>query len=177
MQNFQKVSDSELWSPFSIINGRVNALDVINNNFNFKQQSNKINEDNTNMTSRNISNTELSNLFFSQMNIDALQKGLRNLVYERTNQKTIIGKQDETELKIIMRSIFLQYGKNQNSNIIQQIRELNGLVLNWAVPEIISNLKQHEIYKKDISTLPMPLERAQLTTQKGTRVLEIKSFM
>lgn len=177
MQNFQKVTDSELWSPFSIINGRVNALDVVNNNFNFVQQNNKTNEDNTNMTSRNISNTELSNLFFSQMNIDALQKGLKNLVYERTNRKTIIGNQNETELKIIMRSIFLQYGKNQKSNIIEQIRELNKMVLDWAVPEIISNLKQHEVYKKDISTLPMPLERAQLTTQKGTRVLEIKSFM
>lgn len=177
MQNFQKVSNSELWSPFSIINGRVNALDVVNNNFNFTQSTNKINEDNTNMTSRNISNTELSNLFFSQTNIDALQQGLKNLVYERTNRKAIIGNQNETELKIIMRSIFLQYGKNQKNNIIEQIRELNGYVLNWAVPEIISNLKQHENYKKDISTLPMPLERAQLTSQKGTRVLEIKNFL
>jgi len=177
MQNFQKVSDSELWSPFSIINGRVNALDVIDNNFNYKKINIKNSEDANNMTSRNMANTNLSNLFFSQTNIDALQQGLRNLVYERTNKTSIIGNQDETELKIIMRSIFLQYGKNQNGHIVEQVRELNGKVLTWAVPEIISNLKQHETYKKDISTLPMPLERAQLTTQKGTRVLEIKSFI
>ena len=76
-----------------------------------------------------------------------------------------------------MRSIFLQYSKNNSIGIIEQVKELNKLVLDWAVPEIVSNIKQHNTYKKDISTLPMPLERSQLTSQKGTRFLEIKSFM
>jgi hypothetical protein len=32
-------------------------------------------------------------------------------------------------------------------------------------------------YKTNISTLPMPMERAQLPSQKGTKTLEIKSFI
>ena len=76
-----------------------------------------------------------------------------------------------------MRSIYFQYCKNNSENIVEQVRELNRLVLEWAVPQIITNIKQHNSYRQDISTLPMPLERSQLTSQKGTRILELKSFM
>jgi len=43
--------------------------------------------------------------------------------------------------------------------------------------EIIKNINQHIYYKKTVSTLPMPMERAQLPTQKGTKILEIKSYI
>lgn len=177
MQNFEKVSNSELWSPYSILNGIVNATDTIPNNLNFKTYETTINENNNNITSRNYTKNCVSNLFFSQLNINALQEGLKNMILNKTDGKYNINKQSETELKIIMRSIYLQYSKNISNDIITQVKELNKLVLEWAVPEIISNIKQHETYKQDISTLPMPIERAQLTSQKGTRVLELTKFM
>ena len=76
-----------------------------------------------------------------------------------------------------MRSMYFQYGKNLNHNIIEQIKELNTLVIRWSVDEIIKNIKQYIEYKKSISTLPMPMERAVLPSQKGTKTLEIKSFI
>jgi hypothetical protein len=46
-------------------------------------------------------------------------------------------------------------------------------VIDWCVPEILSNIKQSDKYIMDISTLPVPLDRPNLTTQKGLRTLEI----
>ena len=76
-----------------------------------------------------------------------------------------------------MRSIYLQFGQNRKTNIKQQLIDLNKRVIDWCVKEIISNIMQYDSYKETISTLPMPLERSQLPSQKGTRVLEIKSFI
>lgn len=177
MQNFEQVTDSELWGPYSLLNGWVNATDTVDNNLNYKTHEIKKSEQANNITSRNYSENCVSSLFFSQINIDMLQEGLKNMILDNSNGKYNIQKQSETELKIIMRSIYLQFSTNNNDNIVSQVKELNRLVLEWAVPEIMSNIKQHETYKQDISTLPMPIERAQLTSQKGTRVLELKKFM
>jgi hypothetical protein len=119
----------------------------------------------------------LSALFFSPENIDALQQGIRYRIYVETDGKHVIGRQSDTELKIVMRSIYYQHAKHNNTSIVAQVRELNKYVLDWVVPEVLTNLKQYEVYKRDASTLPMPLERAQLSTMKGTEVLELHSFM
>lgn len=76
-----------------------------------------------------------------------------------------------------MRSIYLQYSRNLPTNVVEQVRELNGRVLEWTVNEVLSNLKQYEVYRKDASTLPMPMEYGPLVTQKGTKTLETKMFV
>ena len=43
----------------------------------------------------------------------------------------------------------------------------------WDGPILVANNKEYISYKKTCSTLPMPLERAQLPSQKGTKTLEI----
>lgn len=120
---------------------------------------------------------EVSNLFFSCNNIDVLQDGLRYRVYKESNGKFIVGRQSDQDLKIIMRSIYLQYGKNLKNNVVEQVKELNAKVLDWAVPEVLSNVKQYDKYRVEVSTLPVPMERAPLMTVKGTKTLEIKSFV
>jgi hypothetical protein len=76
-----------------------------------------------------------------------------------------------------MRSYYLQYSKNLPTNVYSQIEELNNMVISWSVEEIIKNIRQYVNYKKTCSTLPMPMERSQLPSQKGTKILEIKSFI
>jgi hypothetical protein len=58
-----------------------------------------------------------------------------------------------------------------------QVSKLNSMVINWSSDEIITNIDQYMKYKETVSTLPMPLERSQLSSQKGTKTLEIKSFV
>ena len=79
----------------------------------------------------------------------------------------MIARQNDTELYVIMRSIYLQYGRNLNSNIADQINRLNILVANEAMPKIITALKQKIKYLDDIENLPVPLERAQNISNAG----------
>jgi hypothetical protein len=156
----------------NFLNGRVNAITNVNN-YNIKAVPEKSSENNTNIISRNINCTDVSSIFFSNSNVDLLQLGIRNKILNMTNGKYYIGKQSDIDLKIIMRSIYFQYGKNANNNINKQVLDLNTRVIDWCVPEILSNIKQSEQYKIDISTLPIPLDRSTLPSQKGLRTLEI----
>ena len=106
----------------------------------------------------NWNNTLLSNAFFSRENIQALQNGIRVGVYNRSNQQYLIGNQNSDELKIIMRSIFLQNAKNNPDHIPEQISELNKLVLDYAVHQVYGEAEGYMKYKRDASTLVTPIE-------------------
>jgi hypothetical protein len=161
---------------FVFLNGRVNAMGEVPS-YQYPEQDRTVTENPNNITTRNLECSEVSSVFFSSQNIDLLQNGMRNQILNMSNGQYVIGRQSEDELKIIMRSIYYQYSKNIPYNIKEQVKYLNIKVLEWSVPRILTNLKQDEMYRRDISTLPEPLERSQLPSQKGTRVLEIKSFI
>lgn len=120
---------------------------------------------------------EVSNLYFSCNNIDVLQDGIRYMIYKKTGGKHVIGRQSDHDLKIVMRSIYLQYAKNLPGDVVKQVRELNGRVLDWTVNEVLSNLKQYDKYREDASTLPLPMAYGPLVTQKGSKTLETKMFV
>ena len=158
-------------NDFNILNGRINLFDtdtVPANNNNTDCYSYAENID------RNISVTCVSQFFFSKQNIDIIQTGIINSVFNVSEGEFLINKQSEQELKIIMRSIYLQYSKNLDYNIKEQILELNTIVIRWCVDDIVKNIKQYIEYKKSVSTLPLPMEHAVLPSQKGTKTLEIK---
>jgi len=129
-----------------------------------------------NIEGKSIARNPLTDLFFSPTNVDALQDAIRYRIYEATNRQTVIGRQSDQELFVVMRSMYYQYGKNQPTELVPQVRELNQHVLEYAVPEVLSNVRQYEKYKHDVSTLPVPLPHAPLATMKGTRQLEYKPF-
>ena len=154
------------------LNGRVNAVSEVAN-YKFVASPQSSTENNTNLISRNMNCTDVSAIFFSDANVDLLQVGIRNKILNLSNGKYNIGKQSDIDLKIIMRSIYFQHGKNTSNNIKAQVLDLNTRVIDWCVPEILSNIKQSDKYIMDISTLPVPLDRPNITTQKGLRTLEI----
>ena len=55
--------------------------------------------------------TVLSDAFFSPQNVQILQNGIRAGVYKMSQGQYVIGQQSEDELRIVMRSIFLQYSQ------------------------------------------------------------------
>lgn len=127
--------------------------------------------------------TELSKSFFSKTNVQLLQMMIKQEVFQRcerdneavlTNHKPIhIGNQDETELQVIMRSIYLQYGKNSPVNIECQVNDLNKLVVNECVPDIITNLKQYLGYISDIQRLPNPMDHPSYVSSKGEKTYSL----
>ena len=77
----------------------------------------------------NWNNTPLSVAYFSERNIKIIQNGIRAGVYNKSNGQYVIGEQNCDELKIIMRSVFLQHSKNLATDIPGQIKVLNDFVL------------------------------------------------
>lgn len=118
----------------------------------------------------------LSHIFFSKQNIDLLQNQLRYNVWLRSNKKHVIGRQSDTELEIIMRSIYLQYSKNLEYNIKDQIKELNQVILDYCISNILSEVEQYISYKDNVSKLPNPMERPSSLSNAGTKTLELKHF-
>jgi hypothetical protein len=122
------------------------------------------------------SDSQIASLYFSQTNIDILQDGIRYCVYTKTNNKHIIDRQSEIELQVIMRSMYLQYCKHLEDNIIQQVKELNKRVLDYVLPIILSEINQFVNYNHDINFLPVPLQRGQHMSTRGSKVLSMKDF-
>ena len=119
--------------------------------------------------------TPLSRTFFSQENIQIIQNGIRAGVYNRSNGQYIVGPQDCDSIKIIMRSVFLQYSANQPFNIPQQIEELNKIVLNYCIQQVYSEAQGYMKYIDDASTLVIPIAHP-VQASNTDRQLEFKSW-
>tara|TARA_Y100000022_G_C12953949_1_gene241584 strand:- start:23 stop:505 length:483 start_codon:yes stop_codon:yes gene_type:complete len=111
----------------------------------------------------NFYDTILSDLFFSNKNIDIVQNGIRAEVYKLSGNKFLISKQNQDTLNTIMRSIFLSNSKNLPDNITGQLQELNDIVINEIAPKLHNEAIAYMNYRRDISQIPAPLERAKST--------------
>lgn len=115
--------------------------------------------------------SQLNQLFFSKKNMDNIQNMIRYNVYLKSENKFIIDKQSDIELEIIMRSIYLQYSPNLQTQITEQIRYLNKLVCDWSVEQIIPEVQQYIGYMKEIEYMPVPIDLPLNLSSKGSRSL------
>jgi hypothetical protein len=171
----------------NLFNGRVDILSKDAPSYGYGNCQGNNSSDGFDIVSKSISHTPVSSVFFSKLNINALHEGICNTVFNKTGIN--IQKQNDIELKIIMRSIYFQSLKegtnvmklrlpftNSKTDTIDQVRELNQKVINWASNEIEKNMKQFECYQRDISSYPMPMDRSIYTDNSGTKSNEYKSF-
>jgi hypothetical protein len=75
-----------------------------------------------------------------------------------------------------MRSVFLQYSANRPDHITEQIKALNNKVLAYCVPNIVGEIDGYLKYRRDISTLAMPLQMPAKISNKGSKGLELKPW-
>lgn len=123
-----------------------------------------------------LESTPLSQLFFSQLNVEAIQQGIQAGVYYRSQGKYKIGKQSEEQLLIIMRAVFLQNAAHRPGQVVAEVRELNEIVLREVIPQVYSAKEQYEGYRRDQGTLYMPMTRSLNMSSAGTRVLETRNM-
>ena len=124
----------------------------------------------------NFTKNQLSDLYFSRKNIDALQEGIRYQVYVRTNNTHIINRQSDTELAVVMRSVYYEHSRNLPFDIIGQVKQLNAKVLEYCVNDIISEIRMRLHYQKDIDAVPMPLPQPLSMSSAGSKTLMMKDF-
>jgi hypothetical protein len=144
----------------------------MNNSFDlFKEHNNNYTDYSKEATVNIHSESPIAQLYFSKENVDLIQDMIRYQVYEQSNKQHTIGRQSDTELKIIMRHFYLTYGKNQPNNLTKQVAELNTYVVNECVPMILSSVEQYLSYRIRITQNPVPLEHAQnMSSSKHTQL-------
>lgn len=96
-----------------------------------------------------VSCTLLSRLFFSDKNVDIIQNAIRYKVWIDTAKNVVISRQSDSELLIVMRSIFVQHAQHRPDGITEQISTLNDKVVQEVTPGIISEATAHLVYLKD----------------------------
>ena len=120
--------------------------------------------------------SELKLKFFSNQNVDYLQKMIQEEVYRKTNKKHSIGRQADDQLLIIMKSIYLQHGRFLDVYIDEQTTELNRKVSDECARIILPNLAQHLHYienlDKNISEFIMDYGKS--TNTAGSKTVNMR---
>jgi hypothetical protein len=164
----------------SAYNGRVNIVEAPSPEVQFKMQEriavkNKTSEYRDALAG-DIESNMLSTVYFSAENIQIVQNGLRAGVYKMSGDKYIIAPQNIDTLKVIMRSIFLQYAEYDMNNIKKEVTRLNKLVLDYAVSSVYNEAVGYMKYCEDQSTLVVPLELPR-QSDREYKQLELKQWM
>ena len=118
----------------------------------------------------------LSQVYFSADNIQIVQNGLLAGVYQMSGNKYVIAPQNIETLKIIMRSIYLQYAEHREEDIKGQVTRLNKLVLDYAIPNVYNEAEGYVKYCRDQSTLVTPLELPR-QADREYKQLEMKPWV
>lgn len=116
------------------------------------------------------SDGNLENVFFSNDNIDIINRKLIFTIYNITEKKYKIAKQTPESLTIVMRYVFINYAKHLPFSIKEQVDELNNLVLKEIVPNIITNITQKVNYISYINERP-PLLDLPISTNKSKTLI------
>ena len=123
----------------------------------------------------NWMDNDVSNVFFSKDNIQIIQNTLRAEVHRLSNGEYTIAQQDNDELKIIMRALYLESAINLPTNIREQVTALNQHVVNHCVPKLINEIRAYLKYKRDASNMYTIMTWPTYDNVKG-KTLEMKPW-
>lgn len=141
-------------------NGLVADINIVSDEQLPPETSLVINKDNQDTSIKGIlEENSINDIFFSEMNVKVIQDTIRYKVNVDTGK--VISRQSDNELYIVMRSIMLQFANFRSGidDIVDEIKRLNEKVVEYAVDNVSSNVKQHDGYIDKLSKLPVPLDR------------------
>lgn len=116
-----------------------------------------------------VCKSKVSELMFSEQNIAALLHGISYGVYNSSGGDIVVGEQSRDELLTIMRSIYLSDSRNLPFNVLEQVRELNKKVLDYAVPLVESEARSYLRYRSEFEQVPRPHQNPLYTSRAGMR--------
>jgi len=120
--------------------------------------------------------TDVESLFFSDANIELINKQLILTVYKRSKKQYKIGFQNKDKLLIVMRYVYLEFSRNLPYDLEGQINELNCLVVGEIAPVVITNFEQKLGYLRDIERRQAPVPLPQSTSKMKTLPTANKDF-
>ena len=116
-----------------------------------------------------LERSRLSNIFLSPENTENIQKQIRYGVHQKSGK--VISNQSHQEGSTVMRSIYLQEGSvpvTSDQEALEVISKLNSSVIDYCINYIVIKLKQNDMYIRDISTLPVPIDRPEYERKNMT---------
>ena len=103
---------------------------------------------------------KLHMIFFSEENMDILQKQLILYVFEKTNKQTLVNKQDPLSLRMVMKYFYNEAAQFLDGDYTEQVQRLNNLVTEHIGKGMLTMANQHVKYIKEITNprelIPLP---------------------
>lgn len=128
-------------------------------------------------------NIQLKKEFYSEKNILQIQNDLINRVYKASCNRYIIPKQNKDMLLNIMPFFYQTYGYDNPTNIDEQIKRINKIMIDSIMPDVIANIEMQLDYisnKLDKDGLPTIPDYSLLypinVNMKGSKVKLSRSF-
>lgn len=178
LDSFQSVDnmDPMLRAQQNGFNGRIFiAPDEAVRPYELFKSSTQPQQTDTSIISNIVVPNALSRTYFSNDNIERLQLMIIDAVYKTCQKK--ISRQSYQELQIIMKSMYLQYGRNLPYDIEGQVATLNKYVVDECVRIIVPNVLQYNKYMDDI-TSPIPvMPLSQNVSNKGYKWGDFSSLI
>ena len=108
--------------------------------------------------------------FMSARNIAFLNHAIIEGVFDATQGGLRIGRQSQSELMTIMRSVHAEEARHLPSATGKQVAALNASVLQYCIPRIVSEAKMHHFYMRDRNQgTREPIQRSVMTSTTGSR--------
>ena len=116
--------------------------------------------------------TDLTKLFYSDENIERLQKMIKREIFVKTNgQFKLEEHQDDSDLIIAMNYVFENEARHLPFKLVSQVKVLNKKLLEYIIPDMISNTKQAYGYVLEINKPLNPLDRPLCLSHSGRKTL------
>ena len=117
----------------------------------------------------------VTDLFFSNENVKRIQRMIKQEVYNRTRGKYKL-EQDQAEADLLVSMKAVLFDENVGSSFLptkikRQVKKLNIGVVQYIVPEMISNIEQYYGYLKDINKPIEPMLRPTNVNNAGRKTL------
>jgi len=111
--------------------------------------------------------TPLNTLFFSEFNMNLLQRGIRQDFKNKTGIS--IDKQNQNDLYSIMRVVFINNSGDHNSNVQEQVRYMNSIVIKTASSQVQTGVSQLMGYLRDTESNAKPNDLPVSTSNYGKK--------
>lgn len=112
--------------------------------------------------------TPLNTLYFSEFNMNLIQRAIRQKFKDETGVS--IDYQNRDDLFSIMRVVFINNAGNHSEAINEQVRFMNSLVIKTALGQIRSGVAQYMGYVRDLDTMAVPPEPPVNTSTYGNKL-------
>ena len=120
--------------------------------------------------------TPLNTVFFSESNLAHVHSEIQNQVSLMSGGEYVIDKQGDDEVRIVMRSYYLMFARNDPNDVAGELEGLNRRAIGYCAAKVFSEVDFHKFYLKDLEDFASPIANPINTAVGGTRVGELKSF-